>query len=156
MGAAFAAGIGSGFWSQDWVLHSDEHTSQGSQDFHPKVPGHPCSSHAEFPEWLPVWVQLAQFSVPCTPMNFCSKAWECSYRWFWYFHVHPCSARSCNAAAVVAYVTAEAAAMLLGHSHALRQCLLHMQADPEEVQKRFRCWQEAVKRSFNLENFELH
>ncbi len=30
-----------------------------------------------------------------------------------------------------------------------------MQAEPEEIQRRFKCWQEAVKRSFNLEKFEL-
>lgn len=33
---------------------------------------------------------------------------------------------------------------------------VHMQADSEEIQQRFNCWQEAVKRSFNLEKFELH
>ncbi|CAL8463144.1 g2678 [Coccomyxa elongata] len=65
LGAAFAAGIGSGFWTKEWVLHSDACHAQDSQEFRP-------------------------------------------------------------------------------------------QADPEEIQQRFNCWQEAVKRSFNLEHFELH
>ena len=38
LGAAYAAGIGSGFWSKDWVLHSDGCHAQDSQEFHPKVP----------------------------------------------------------------------------------------------------------------------
>ncbi|KAK9907548.1 hypothetical protein WJX75_005787 [Coccomyxa subellipsoidea] len=64
LGAAYAAGIGSGFWSKDWVLHSDGCHAQDSQEFHPK-------------------------------------------------------------------------------------------ADPEKIQQRFMCWKEAVKRSYNLEDFEL-
>lgn len=30
-----------------------------------------------------------------------------------------------------------------------------VQADPEKIQQRFMCWKEAVKRSYNLEDFEL-
>lgn len=41
MGAAYAAGIGSGFWSKEWVLHNDDSRSRNSQEFHPKVPPPP-------------------------------------------------------------------------------------------------------------------
>ncbi len=38
LGAAFAAGIGSGFWTEEWVLHGDACHAQASQEFRPQVP----------------------------------------------------------------------------------------------------------------------
>jgi hypothetical protein len=79
MGAAFAAGIGSGFWSKEWVLHGDEHTSQDFQDFQPKVLGQLMLSRSILLGCSTPQSILHSSVCACAPMKW---FWENCIHWF--------------------------------------------------------------------------
>jgi hypothetical protein len=61
LGAAFAAGIGSGFWTREWVLHGD-HEDHFADEFLPKV----CSGFPSL-SWRHFWFIYTHPLPPPTP-----------------------------------------------------------------------------------------